>query len=100
MSIIFTSNEREYSDYSQRCDLRQKTIYISTMNFVDYFIALGDDKPTADSKVSELSTEVATYLYAYVLGNISPLIDSINSSTLPFMDSAAKTFLITSLTTI
>lgn len=97
MSIIFTSNEREYSDYSQRCDFRQKTIYIATMNFVDYFIELGDDKPTAESKVSQLSTEVATFLYAFVLGNKNPLIDYINSSTLPFMDADAKNKIISDL---
>lgn len=85
--------KEEVADYISRNNYRQTTLCTATMNFVQYFIDLGDDKPTAQSKVSELSTEVAAYLYAYVLGNKLPLIDSINLSTLPFMDQAAKDYL-------
>lgn len=85
------------NSYSMRCGSRENILIQATMNFVQYFIALGDDKPTAESKVSGLSTEVAAYLYAYVLGNKQPLLDSINNSTLPYMDSAAKEYLITQL---
>lgn len=83
--------------YAERCNQRQDILITATMNFVKYFMDLGDDKPTADAKVSELSTEIAAYLYAYVLGNKIPLIDSINLSALPFMDPAAKDYLINQL---
>jgi hypothetical protein len=79
--------------YAERCNQRQDVLITATMNFVKYFIDLGDNKPTAEAKVSEVSTDVAAYLYAYVLGNKTPLIDSINLSSLPFMDAAAKDYL-------
>lgn len=86
------------SSYSERNLLRHQLIEESTMNFVQYFIDLGDDTPTANSKVSELSTEVAQYIYIYILGNTQPLIDSINSSSLSFMDANAKLKIVGDLT--
>jgi hypothetical protein len=83
--------------YSSRCSARQFQLMMSTMNFVEYFVKLGDDQSTAEAKVTEVSTEVAAYLYAYVLGNKQPLIDGIDSSTLPFMDANAKSQLIQDL---
>lgn len=83
--------------YNARCNARQFKLLNATMNFVEYFISLGDDKTTAETKVSEVSTEVAEYLYAYVLGNKAPLINGIHTSTLPFMDAAAKDSLINDL---
>jgi hypothetical protein len=83
--------------YADRCSKRQDVLIEATMNFVKYFVDLGDNQGTAETKVSELSTEVAAYLYAYVLGNKIPLIDGINLSTLPFMDTAAKQYLIEQL---
>lgn len=83
-----------YSSYESRCYARNKILSVATMNFVQYFVDSGDDKPTAESKVSQISTEVAAYLYAYVLGNKQPLIDGINNSALPFMDAAAKAKLV------
>ena len=83
--------------YNSRCLVRQTQLMQATMDFVQYFMNLGDDKPTADQKVSDVSTEVAIYLYAYVLGNKTPLLDMINASVLPFMDQTAKDFLIQQL---
>jgi hypothetical protein len=96
--MIFKSDQRLYSEYALRCDNRQKTIFMSSMESVVYFMGLGDDKPTAENKVSQLSTEVAPLLYAYVLGNEQPLRDAINASTLPFMDAAAKAAIVGYLT--
>jgi hypothetical protein len=93
--MIFT--DRTYAGYQQRCEDRQSQLYTATMNFVQYFMNLGDDQATADGKVSELSTEIAAYLYAYVLGNKQPIIDGVNASTLPFMNQAAKDSLINDL---
>ena len=84
--------------YKSRSAAREQTLMDATMEFVAYFISLGDDKATAESKVSQLSTEVAALLYVYTLGNTQPLIDAINASTLPFMDAAAKTKLTSDLT--
>lgn len=94
---ILSDNEN-VNYYISRCYNREFTLNSATMNFIDYFINLGDDKNTAETKVTDLSTEVAAYLYAYVLGNKIPLINAINNSTLPFMDVDAKTFLINELT--
>jgi len=96
--MIVPIDRQDIPAYADRCDKRQDQLIIATMNFVQYFIGLGDDKPTAETKVSELSTEVAAYLYAYVLGNKIPLINGVNSSALPFMDQAAKDYLTTQLT--
>jgi hypothetical protein len=97
MKSSILSNDDTINMYSYRCDTRQLTLLTATMNFVQYFIDLGDDQATANAKVSELSTEVAVYLYAYVLGNKQPLIDGVNNSTLPFMDQTAKDSLINDL---
>lgn len=84
--------------YRERNARRQTKIEDATMSLVTYFISLGDDLPTANNKVSGLSTEVAVWIYPYVLGNTQPLLDAINASTLPYMDTAAKEFLTTQLT--
>jgi hypothetical protein len=77
---------------------REFTLGKATMDFVGYFMGLGDDQATAEQKVTDLSTEVAALLYVYTLGNAQPLIDAINASTLPFMDAAAKAYLVGQLT--
>ena len=76
--------------YAERNARRQQTLEEATMNFVAYFMGLGDTKAVAESKVAAVSTEVAAYLYPYILGNTQPLIDSINASALSHMDAAAK----------
>jgi len=95
--MIVPIDRQDIPAYADRCDKRQDQLIIATMNFVQYFIGLGDDQSTAEWKVSTLSTEVATFLYAYVLGNKQPIIDSINASMLPFMDQAAKDYLTSQL---
>lgn len=85
------------STYRDRNNARQTKLEEATMQFVAYFMGLGDDQATAEGKVSQVSTEAAVYLFPYVLGNMQPLIDSINASTLPFMDQAAKDKLIQDL---
>lgn len=95
--FIGTDDDR-VSFYGSRCELRENKLMTATMDFVDYFISLGDDDATAKSKVSQVSTEVNSTLYGYVLGNTQPLMDAINNSSLPFMDSNAKATLISYLT--
>lgn len=92
------TNDKAYSAYQLRTAAREKQIFVATMEFVAYFMSLGDDQATAEDKVTQLSTEAASLLYVYTLGNTQPLIDAINASTLPFMDSTAKTFIIDKLT--
>jgi hypothetical protein len=86
------------ADYMSRTDRRQQVLMTATMNFVAYFMGLGDDQVTAEGKVSQVSTDVASLLYVYTLGNTQPLLDAINASTLPFMDAAAKAQLVGDLT--
>jgi hypothetical protein len=76
------TNDKTYSAYQLRTAKREKQLFIATMEFVAYFMSLGDDHT----------------LYAYVLGRTQPLIDAINASTLPFMDAAAKAKLTGDLT--
>jgi hypothetical protein len=79
--------------YSSRTRNRELTLMKATMSFVGYFMGLGDDQTTAESKVSDVSTEVAQFLYVYTLGNTQPLIDAINNIdevAFPYMDAAAK----------
>jgi hypothetical protein len=78
--------------YRERNLQRQTLMEEATMAIVKHFMDLGDDKTTADGKVSQLSTEVALYIYPYVLGNME-LIAQINASQLSFMDAAAKAVL-------
>jgi hypothetical protein len=77
---------------------REFTLGKATMDFIGYFMGLGDTQEVAEANVTALSTEVAALLYVYTLGNTQPLIDGINASALPFMDAAAKAFLISQLT--
>ena len=94
----WTSSERSYAAYDARCENRKKTLYIATMEFVAYFMGLGDDQATAEDKVGQVSDEVSAQLFPYVLGRTQPLLDAIQASTLPFMDQAAKDKLIGDLT--
>ncbi len=89
--------------YVNRIKQREFTLANATMQFVGYFMALGDDQATAEGKVSQVSTAVATYLYVYTLGNTQPLIDAINAIdevAMPFMDAAAKAKLTGDLTPV
>lgn len=84
--------------YQERNAMRQNTLESATMSFVAYFMGLGDDLTTAQTKVAEVSTEVAPLLYPFVLGNTQPLLDALNASTLPQMDQNAKNAIIDYLT--
>ena len=84
--------------YEERNLIRQKTLNEATMQFVAYFIGLGDDLQTAENKVSQLSNEVASFIYPFILGNTQRLKDEINASSLPFMDQGAKDAIIGFLT--
>jgi hypothetical protein len=83
--------------YHERNLARQMKQEEATTEFINYFIEMGDDLPTAQDKVSQVSSESALWLYPYILGNTQPLIDSINASALVFMDENAKTFIIEKL---
>jgi len=83
--------------YEQRNAIRQLKMNDATVSFIEYFISLGDDLPTAENKVSQVSTETSLHLFPYVLGNTQPLLDAIQESTLPFMDQNAKDALISQL---
>jgi hypothetical protein len=87
-------------DYITRSQQREVKLMTATMNFIIYFIGLGDDQATAEDKVGQVSDEVSPNLYQYTLGRTQPLIDKINASTLPFMDAAAKNKLVTDLTIV
>ena len=84
-------------NYNDRNLVRQNRLNQSTIDFVEYLMALGDTQEVADGKVSELSSEVGAYVYVYVLGNME-LINQINASSLSFMDADAKAFLTNALT--
>jgi len=83
--------------YHERNLARQNKLEMATTEFIKYFMTQGDDLLTAQGKVSQVSTEAAQWLFPYVLGNTQPLIDSINASSLIFMDQTAKDFLISKL---
>jgi hypothetical protein len=95
--MIYLIDRQDIHEYSKRCNYRQSVLIESTANFILYFIELGDSKEEAEFKVTQLSTECASYLYAYVLGNTNSLINCINESKLPFMDSYAKEKITTDL---
>lgn len=96
MEIQF--EDEELQSYINRNKNRENRLNTSTVNFINYFVNLGDDITTARNKVSELSNETAQYIYVYILGNTTPLINCINNSTLPFMDDDAKAKLVGDLT--
>lgn len=93
------SEYENIESYRLRNDSRELTLNTATMNFVQYFVDLGDDLSVAQNKVSQVSTETAQYIYVYILGNTTPLINAINNSTLPFMDNDAKNKLTNDLST-
>jgi len=86
--------------YEERNAIRQQKLNEATQSFIEYFVEIGDDQKTAEQKVSDLSTEVALYLYPYILGNTKPLLKSIQDSTLDFMNQDAKDTLISYLSNI
>jgi len=101
MAKIFTKRESYIAKYDFRTSSREKTLMKATMDFIAYFMSLGDTKEEAETKVGEVSGIVSAYLYVYTLGNVSPLLNAINSideNTMPFMNQAAKDNLISGLT--
>lgn len=84
--------------YEERNAMRQKTLDEATISFIKYWMVSGDDLPTAQSKTAQLSTEVALYLYPFVLGNTAPLLSAIQASEIVFMTQEAKDKLTTDLT--
>lgn len=100
---IWREDEAVTAAYSGRTKAREKTLMKATMNMVAYFVGLGDDQPTAEDKVSQISTELAALLYVYTLGNTAPLIAAVNGIdevAFPFMDASAKAALVSDLTPI
>ena len=95
---IFSKGEVTIAKYYKRTDAREKELMAGTMNFVVYFMDLGDDEATAKDKVGQMSDECEWRLYQYTLGRTQPLIDQINASSLAHMDAAAKAFLVGELT--
>ena len=98
---LWKKEQELVANYEARNESREETLLAATMNFVGYFMGLGDDQITAETKVTQMSTEVAAFLYVYTLGNTQPLIDAINNideGTYPFMDSASKAYIINELT--
>jgi hypothetical protein len=99
----FKESEKYVSAYISRSDYRQRVLMKATMDFVAYFIALGDDQATAEDKVGQVSDAVNQWLFPYVLGRTQNLIDAINAIdgvAMPFMDTAAKDFLTQKLTIV
>jgi hypothetical protein len=96
MNNIFTT-EDPTADYASKCSSRKLKLMTVTMMLVDYFKDAGDEDLTARIKVRDISTEVAPYLYAFVLGNSYPLTTKINSSELVFMTETVKADLINML---
>jgi len=96
----YTKGENYIAKYDARTNEREKQLMKATMDFVGYFMTLGDTKTESEIKVSQVSTDVAPYLYAYTLGNKVPLIESIQNCNLEYMDQAAKDFLINGLTPV
>jgi len=98
---IFKKSEEVVAGFYKRTDAREKTIMLSTMNLVAYFMGLGDDQETSEGKVSQVSLDISSLLYIYTLGNIQPLVDAVNAIdevAMPFMDTAAKAYLVGQLT--
>ena len=98
MGKVFKKGETYIAKYDMRTSEREKTLMKATMNFVAYFMGLGDAQIDAEIKVSNVSTDVAPYLYAYTLGNKVPLINAIQNCNLAFMNQDAKDYLINALT--
>ena len=82
------------ADYGNRNSARARTLEAATMSMIAYFMQFGDTKEQAEEKVGQFSSETASYLYAYTLGNKKSLVDAINASLLLFMDSQTKAFLV------
>jgi hypothetical protein len=68
------TDDKTYAGYELRTQSRQRQLHTATMEFVAYFMSLGDDQATAEDKVG------------------------VNASALPFMDAAAKAKLTGDLT--
>jgi hypothetical protein len=84
--------------YEMRNEIRQMKLNSATMNQIEWFIInQGIDPETARNQMRELSSEVATWLYPYVMGNTSPLINAIEISELSFMSQEAKEYLVNNL---
>ncbi len=93
----YDKGEDYVAKYDMRTNAREKTLMKATMNFVAYFMGLGDDQLTAEGKVGQVSTHLAQYLYVYTLGNVAPLLSGINNideGAMPFMNAAAKAKLV------
>lgn len=94
---LFLKGEESLAPYYKRTGSREKTLMSSTMSLVAYFMGLGDSKIEAENKVTQISTELAPYLYAFTLGNTQLLVNKVNEIdeiVMPFMDTLAKNFVI------
>jgi len=100
MPKVFYRGESYIAKYDMRTSDREKTLMKGTMTFIEYFISIGNTKSEAELKVSQVSTDVAPFLYAYTLGNKQPLIDAIQNCNLEHMTQEAKDFLINELTPV
>jgi len=76
------------------------TLSAASVGIVGYFMGLGDTQVQAEAKVKEVSRLIKSDFFLYVLGDTQPLIDDINAIdevAYPYMDAAAKAFVISIL---
>ena len=80
------------------------TLALATTNLIAYYVDLGDTQEEAEIKVGQISNEIRIIdggsKFDYILGNIAPLLNSIDlvsEITYPFFDNLAKTQIKTDL---
>lgn len=90
---IFAEGE-EAPRYLDRISSRTATLAKSTMDLLYSFIDDGDDYITAKDKVTQLSNEISTNnpsaKFDFTLGDVQPLKDQVQASTLPHMTQPKK----------
>ncbi len=98
MKRLLNKSEKAYDTYIKKNDERMMKLQIAITNMIGYFIGLGDDPVTAENKTIQLADEIGGgTMLLYQLGYEQKLIDSINASSLPYMDAAAKAYAVSQI---
>lgn len=100
--MIQITKDKDVMGFKSKSIVREEVLMTSTYVLIRSFITDGDTLDQAKVKVKAFSQDITTRTpgvkYDYVLGDVQPLIDSVNASVLIDM-TAAKKLIVTNILT-
>jgi hypothetical protein len=87
---LFKREEQETAQFNKEHEINKRKLFKAIVQLRKHFRSLGQTKLAARANVNQLLESLANETFLYSLGAVNYLETGVNSSTLPFMNQAAK----------